>query len=253
MLLNLLAQAKSQDLPTAPNKKDADGKKHGRWQYWLDSNEVATTADSAAYKQIITFELGTVADTALIYNLDGSLFAKAEMKADSLGEPIRHGYIFYYDSTEVIKNLDYYTKGETYYDSFDFYYGKGEYDSAAFYAELAKLYTCDSAFCPTCPACASSLNNLAVLYYTQGLYGQAEAPFLQSGEIWKNALGETHPDYALSLNNLAFLYHAQGLYGQAEAPFLQSGEIWKNALGETHPYYATSLHNLAGLYEAQGL
>ena len=53
------------------------------------------------------------------------------------------------------------------------------------------------------PDVASSLNNLAGLYYTQGRYEAAEPLFLQALELYKQLLGENHPDYAQNLNNLA--------------------------------------------------
>ncbi len=99
----------------------------------------------------------------------------------------------------------------------------------------------------------SSLNNLALLYDSQGRYDQAEPLFLQALELRKRLLGEDHPHVAQSLNNLAFLYYSQGLYDQAEPLFLQALELRKRLLGDNHPDVASSLHNLASLYDSQGL
>ena len=60
------------------------------------------------------------------------------------------------------------------------------------------------------PDVASSLNNLAGLYCSQGKYEQAELLFLRSLEISETTLGKTHPDVASSLSNLAELYRTQG-------------------------------------------
>jgi tetratricopeptide (TPR) repeat protein len=99
---------------------------------------------------------------------------------------------------------------------------------------------------------ATSLDNLAFLYDSQGKYEAAEPLFLQALELRKSILGENHPDYATSLNNLAFLYHSQGKYTEAEPLFLQALELRKSILGENHPDYADSLNNVAALYRSQG-
>ncbi|MBT1570101.1 tetratricopeptide repeat protein, partial [Klebsiella pneumoniae] len=63
---------------------------------------------------------------------------------------------------------------------------------------------------PDHPDVATSLNNLAELYRSQGQYAQAEPLFKRSLAIWERALGPDHPDVATSLNNLAELYRSQG-------------------------------------------
>ncbi len=50
---------------------------------------------------------------------------------------------------------------------------------------------------------ATSLNSLALLYKTQGQYGQAEPLCKRSLAIREKALGPDHPNVAESLNNLA--------------------------------------------------
>ena len=99
---------------------------------------------------------------------------------------------------------------------------------------------------------ASTLNNLAALYDSQGRYDQAEPLYLQALELCKRLLGEDHPQVATSFNNLAGLYESQGRYEQAEPLYLQALELRKRLLGEEHPYVATTLNNLAGLYKSQG-
>ncbi|HLO87753.1 MAG TPA: tetratricopeptide repeat protein [Nostocaceae cyanobacterium] len=98
---------------------------------------------------------------------------------------------------------------------------------------------------------ANTLNDLALLYYFQGKYSDAELLLLQSLEIRKRQLGADHPDVATSLNNLAGLYESQGKYSDAEPLYLQSLEIWKHQLGADHPNIASSLNNLAALYYSQ--
>jgi len=98
---------------------------------------------------------------------------------------------------------------------------------------------------------ASSLNNLASLYKSQGRYEEAEPLLLQALESRRSLLGKNHSDVASSLNNLAYLYKLQGRYEEAEPLFLQALELGRSLLGENHPNMATSLNNLAGLYESQ--
>ncbi|HEY9749534.1 MAG TPA: tetratricopeptide repeat protein [Allocoleopsis sp.] len=99
---------------------------------------------------------------------------------------------------------------------------------------------------------ATSLNNLALLYESQGRYEEAEPLYLQVLELDKHLLGEDHSDVATSLNNLALLYTYQGRYEEAEPLHLQALELRKRLLGEDHFHVADSLNNLAGLYESQG-
>ncbi|MBD2215779.1 tetratricopeptide repeat protein [Calothrix sp. FACHB-1219] len=99
---------------------------------------------------------------------------------------------------------------------------------------------------------ATSLNNLALLYKSQGKYSQAEPLLIQALELRRRSLGEEHPDFASSLNNLAELYGSQGKYSQAEPLFIQSLELRRRSLGEEHPDVANSLNNLAVLYYYQG-
>ncbi|MEN8446285.1 MAG: tetratricopeptide repeat protein, partial [Cyanobacteria bacterium J06555_13] len=63
---------------------------------------------------------------------------------------------------------------------------------------------------------ATSLNNLALLYYNQGRYSDAEPLYIDALAMRKRLLGDEHPDVARSLNNLALLYYNQGRYSDAE-------------------------------------
>jgi tetratricopeptide (TPR) repeat protein len=100
---------------------------------------------------------------------------------------------------------------------------------------------------------ASSLNNLALLYQSQGQYEKAEPLLVQVLEMRERLLEEEHPDVAQSLNNLAGLYRYQGCYEQAELLLKRALSIQEKVLGSEHLDIATSLNNLAGLYDSQGL
>ena len=56
------------------------------------------------------------------------------------------------------------------------------------------------------PSVATSLNNLAGLYKSQGRYAEAEPFYQQALEMRRELLGDRHPSVATSLNNLAALY-----------------------------------------------
>ena len=102
------------------------------------------------------------------------------------------------------------------------------------------------------PQFAFSLHQLALLYFTQGKYNEAEPLYLRSLSIKEKQLGENHPDVATSLNNLAGLYLYQGKYNEVESLFLRSLSIGENQLGENHLDVTYSLNNLANLYCEQG-
>ena len=109
--------------------------------------------------------------------------------------------------------------------------------------------------CPPQTECldvASSLNNLAFLYYSQGRYSEAEPLYVAVLKKRLRRLGGLHPDVASSLNNLAGLYESQGRYREAEPLYVKALRMRKRLLGERHPDVASSLNNLAGLYESQG-
>ena len=63
---------------------------------------------------------------------------------------------------------------------------------------------------------ATSLNNLALLYKTQGHYAQAEPLFKRALEINEKALGPDHSRIATGLENLAGLYRATNRDKEAE-------------------------------------
>ena len=67
------------------------------------------------------------------------------------------------------------------------------------------------------PDVAHTLNNLALVYWTQGKYSEAEGLYKRALAILEKALGANHPDVARTLNDLALVYRAQGKYGEAEA------------------------------------
>jgi len=66
------------------------------------------------------------------------------------------------------------------------------------------------------PSVATSLNNLAGLYYSQGRYAEAEPLLTQALAIVEQQLGVDHPHTITCRNNLQYLRDA--LHRDGEAP-----------------------------------
>ncbi len=87
-------------------------------------------------------------------------------------------------------------------------YQEGRYADAE--KSLQTTLKAAETFGPQDPRLTTSLNNLAVLYKTQGKYAEAEQLYKRSLEIREKALGPKHSDVAQSLNNLAVLFKTKG-------------------------------------------
>ncbi len=101
------------------------------------------------------------------------------------------------------------------------------------------------------PAYAASLNNLSLIFYSQGKYFEAELLFRRCLKIDKKAAGEENQEYASHLSNLALALIAQGKYHEAEKLYRQVTQIDEKTIGKRHPESATGLNNLAGVLQAQ--
>ncbi|MGC2235063.1 MAG: tetratricopeptide repeat protein [Pyrinomonadaceae bacterium] len=102
------------------------------------------------------------------------------------------------------------------------------------------------------PNYASSLNNLAIVYRSQGKYDEAIEKYKEALWIGEKTIGKEHPNYAIRLNNLANVYNSQGRYDEAIDLFKQTLKIGERTTGKEHPAYATRLNNLAIVYNSQG-
>jgi tetratricopeptide (TPR) repeat protein len=102
------------------------------------------------------------------------------------------------------------------------------------------------------PNLATSLSNLALLYYYQHRYADAEPLYKRALVIQEKAFGPDHPLVATSLSNLAALYDDQGHYAEAEPLYQRVLVIQEKAFGSDNPHVAESLNNLALVYEEQG-
>ena len=93
-------------------------------------------------------------------------------------------------------------------------YERGDYAEAE--TQIKAAVKNAEGFEPEHPQLATSLNNLAEIYRTQGRYAEAAPLHKRALAIREKALGPEHPEVATSLNNLALLYGDQGRYTDAE-------------------------------------
>lgn len=98
---------------------------------------------------------------------------------------------------------------------------------------------------------ATCLNLVAVFYWEQGRYPEAEPCYERALAIREQQLGAAHPDVATSLNNLALLYESKGRFVEAEPLYERSLSIREKQLGAEHIHVAESLNNLAVVYYFQ--
>jgi CHAT domain-containing protein/tetratricopeptide (TPR) repeat protein len=99
---------------------------------------------------------------------------------------------------------------------------------------------------------AIALSDLALVYESQGKYGEAEGFYKRALAIREGQLGSNHPDVAGTLGGLANVYWQEGKYAEAEAQYKRALTIQEKKFGENHPDVALSLFGLANVYEAQG-
>ena len=130
------------------------------------------------------------------------------------------------------------------------YQSQGDYDKAeVFYRRALAIH--ERSLGPNHPNIASSINNLASLFFDQKNYQKALPLYQRVLDIRVKTLGPDHPDVAASLNNLALVYQNQGRYQKA-LPLLQRAlTIKEQTLGSNHPDVASTLNNLALLYQIQ--
>jgi tetratricopeptide (TPR) repeat protein len=80
-----------------------------------------------------------------------------------------------------------------------------------------------------------SINNLAVLLYSQGKYELAKPLYRETLQLIEKALSKEHPNTLLSINNLAGLLYSQGKYELAEPLYRETLQLIEKALGKEHP------------------
>jgi CHAT domain-containing protein/Tfp pilus assembly protein PilF len=105
---------------------------------------------------------------------------------------------------------------------------------------------------PEHPDVASSLYDLANLYWIKGDYAKAEPFYQRALTISEKALRRAHPDVSNSLNDLANIHFIKGEYAKTEQFYQHILTIGEKALGLEHPEVARYLNNLATLYRVRG-
>jgi CHAT domain-containing protein len=101
---------------------------------------------------------------------------------------------------------------------------------------------------------ATSINNLAELYKSQGKYSAAEPLYEEALAICRRLFADRdHNSLATSINNLASLYESQGKYSAAEPLYEEALAMRRRLFADRdHNSLAASIINLAALYESQG-
>jgi Tetratricopeptide repeat len=93
------------------------------------------------------------------------------------------------------------------------------------------------------PDTLTSIANLAVTYWNQGRWKEAEEMFIKVMETRKRVLGEEHPDTLTSMANLAFIWKSQG-HNNALVLMRECFLLQKQNLGAGHPDTISSFEAL---------
>ncbi|KAM3504856.1 hypothetical protein MY11210_008194 [Beauveria gryllotalpidicola] len=105
---------------------------------------------------------------------------------------------------------------------------------------------------PDHPDTLVSMGNLALIYYNQGRWEEAEELCMQLTETSKTKLGADHTNTLIIMSNLASIYTDQGRWEEAERLEVQVMETRKAKLGANHLGTLNSMSNLASIYSNQG-
>ena len=96
------------------------------------------------------------------------------------------------------------------------------------------------------PETLISIVNLALIYYSQGRWKEAEELQVQVIETSKRVLGEEHPETLTSMVNLAFTLKGQGRAMEAISLMERCFQLQKQVLGPGHQDMEASLKALCG-------
>jgi len=107
--------------------------------------------------------------------------------------------------------------------------------------------SCKKEYGPDSPGYASSLNNLAVLYFNTGNYKLAEKFFIEAVGVYKKSDLSEGIQAGICINNLGALYHEIGNYMVAAKLIAGARQILERNFQNNSPYYAVVLNNLASV------
>lgn len=127
------------------------------------------------------------------------------------------------------------------------------FERAAFWHLISHIYEemlqmLETRLGPKHLAVATTLNNLAELYFNIGNYDKALPLFQRAFDIHEKILGPKCPIFGSTLNRFGLLYHYMGDYDKALPLYQRALDIYENMLGPQHPVVATTLNNIAGVY-----
>ncbi len=128
------------------------------------------------------------------------------------------------------------------------FYEKEEFDKAIATGEKARL-AAKKEFGEQSANHATSLYNLASVWFLKKEYKKAEPLYLLAKNIQQKVLGEMNDEYASTINDLASLYVETKQYAKAEPLYLQAKTISEQTLGKNHSEYIAVIENLATLYD----
>jgi tetratricopeptide (TPR) repeat protein len=134
--------------------------------------------------------------------------------------------------------------------------GRGSYELAMFDSALEwfgrALTISEKVFGKDHPDTATSDNNIAVVYHSQGDYPKAIEWHQKALDIFEKVLGKEHQATAATYNNIANVYDSQGDYPEALKWHRKALAVKEKVPGKDHPDTATSYNNIALVYYSQG-
>lgn len=86
---------------------------------------------------------------------------------------------------------------------------------------------------------------VALCYYNDGRFHEAETLFREVMECWTIMLGEDHPDTLKSVARLALTYHGLSRFEESKVLGLRAMEAQKRVLGEEDPETLSTMSHLA--------
>ena len=101
-------------------------------------------------------------------------------------------------------------------------------------------------------ALATAYNNLAIIYYDCGRYGDAETAYEHALSTYRQFFGRQQKFIVDCLNSLAAAYYKQGKYVDAERYYLEELELEKKLLKPENLAIAVTSNNLAAIYQKLG-
>ena len=106
-------------------------------------------------------------------------------------------------------------------------------------SNLTKLKTLDP------KVSAELLNDLGLLRFSQRRYGESIEPYLESLELFQEAMGEGSPALLVPFSNLALSYLEMGRFSEAEMILKRAIVVCRGTLGQDHPTCGVLLENYA--------